>query len=103
MDIKSYLMEFVGAFFLVFGSGFEKYRSRTFEWNARKNALQYFPVPKVQSTFSNWHLRCCSNLQTELFGEKKIVYFDLCRLIKNYLIVATKKKNTSPRKVFLLF
>ena len=87
---------------LVFGSGFEKYRLEL--WNGmQEKMLQYFPVPKVQSTFSNWHLRCCSNLQTELFGEKKIVYFDLCRLIKNYLIVATKKKTPLLEKFFCSF
>ena len=87
---------------LVFGGSFDKYRLEL--WNGmQEKMLQYFPVPKAQSAFSNWHLSCCSNLQSELFGEKKIVYFDICRLIKNYLIVATKQKMPLLEKLLLSF
>ena len=73
----------------------------------QEKILHYFPKPQIAcsgySAFSNWHLRCCSNLQSELFGEKKIVYFDLCRLIKNYIIKAINQKNPLLEKLFCSF
>ena len=91
---------------LVFGSSFEKYRLDF--WDAmQEKILQYFPKPKIAcsgySAFSNWHLKCCSNLQAELFGREKIIYFDLCRLIKNYITKAINQKKPLLEKLFCSF
>ncbi len=87
---------------LVFGSSFEKYRLEL--WGAmQEKMLHYFPKPKDNSAFSNWNMKCCSNLQVELFGGKKIIYFDICRLIKNYITKAIKQKTPLLKKFFLSF
>ena len=87
---------------LVFGSSFEKYKLDLWE-SMQEKMLHYFPKPKVNSAFSNWHLQSCSKIQSDLFGKRKIVYFDLCRLIKNYIIKAINQKNPLLEKLFCSF
>ena len=87
---------------LVFESTFEKYRLEIWE-HLTEEAISYFPKPMLNSSFSNWHLNCCTKIQSKLFDTNNIIYFDLCRLIKNYLILAIQNNHLELINFFSLF
>lgn len=87
---------------LVFKSTFEKYRTEIWQ-SFQKKTLTYFPIPKITESASDWSLRSCIKIQSELFKNKNIIYFDLCRLIKNYLKLALSQNNNSLKDLLLTF
>lgn len=76
---------------LVFNSSFGKYDINIFE-ALNKKILDFIPTINGNTSFTNWHLQSCQKFQSNLFNAKNIVYFDICRLVKNYLIMAVDKK-----------
>ena len=86
---------------LIYGSDFKKYRLEIWDGFTEK-ALLFFPSPGKRESVLNWNLRCCVNLQREVFQKKEIIYFDICRLVKNYLLVKLAEKNSPLLEALLM-
>ena len=86
---------------LIYGSDFTKYR--LFLWNSfTPLILKHFPKPLERDSSTDWSLKCCQNIQRKIFQKKEIVYFDLCRLVKNYLQKKLLEKENLLKKILIL-
>lgn len=77
---------------LIYNSDFQKYRLDFWDSFTPKT-LKFFPKPLKTESVLNWNLQVCASLQKVVFQKKKIVYFDICRLVKNYLLLKLAEKN----------
>ena len=83
---------------LIFGSNFDKYRLDLWDSFTTKT-LKFFAKPQIEQSVVNWSLSCCANLQKNVFQKKEIIYFDLCRLVREYLVVKLMEKSNPLKEI----
>ncbi len=86
---------------LVFGTNVSNHQVETY--NQFSSILKTnIEQPEIGRSYSGWACRVCSGIQQKVFNHSKIVYFDINRVINNYLIKILEGKKEHPI-VTLLF
>lgn len=86
---------------LVFGTDLTSHQTEIYQQfsSALKSQIG---LPEVSRSYSSWACRVCSSIQQKVFDRSNIVYFDINRVISNYLIKILTSKDDHPL-VSLLF